>query len=249
MEHQVTTVTVSNLTRSRHFYETILGFKFNGEYSPTKWVQYKFETDSFFAIQEKDNFTRSSSYDEIDFYTKDVEALWHKIKDSDSIVIHQNLQMTEWGSYKFVLIDPDGLLLGFVQKPKCDKFDMIGIFVKDIKRMVDFYKNVLGMSIDWNGEGGYAEFNHKGIRFSMFRRDELPQILGTTPEYPKKLNGTFELAINLGKPENVDIKFHEIIKNGGQEIYKPRNEPWKMRSAMIADPEGNIIEIASDFWS
>ena len=128
------------------------------------------------------------------------------------------------------------------------KFDMIGLFVEDIRSMVDFYKNVIGLDIDWNGEGPYAEFRHEGIRFSMYARKELPQLLGHDPEFPKKLNGTFELAINVGKPENVDIKFKEIISKGGKEIYSPRNEPWKMRSAMIADPEGNIIEIASDFW-
>jgi len=31
------------------------------------------------------------------------------------------------------------------------KFDMIGIFVNDIHRMVDFYKNVIGLEIEWNG--------------------------------------------------------------------------------------------------
>jgi catechol 2,3-dioxygenase-like lactoylglutathione lyase family enzyme len=128
------------------------------------------------------------------------------------------------------------------------KFDLIGIFVDDIHVMVDFYKNVIGVEIDWNGEGPYAEFKHEGIRFSMYARKELPRLLGQAPEFPKKLNGTFELALNVGKPENVDVKFREIASKGGKEIYAPRNEPWKMRSAMIADPEGNLIEIASDFW-
>ena len=50
MEVQVITITVSNLEESRKFYESILGFIFNGFYEPTKWVQYKFETDTFFAI-------------------------------------------------------------------------------------------------------------------------------------------------------------------------------------------------------
>jgi len=129
------------------------------------------------------------------------------------------------------------------------KFDLIGIFVDDLRRMVDFYKNVIGLEIDWNGEGPYAEFKHEGIRFSMFTRKELPGLLGRTPEFPQKLNGTFELAINVGAPENVDLKFQEIIAGGATEIYAPRNEPWKMRSAMIADPEGNLLEIASDFWA
>ena len=129
------------------------------------------------------------------------------------------------------------------------KFDMIGIYVEDIDKMVDFYKNAIGLEIDWNGEGPYAEFKHEGIRFSMFTRKELPQLLGTIPDYPKRLNGTFELAINVGEPQNVDIKFKAIIAKGGIEIYPPRDEPWKMRSAMLSDPEGNIIEIASDFWT
>ncbi len=129
------------------------------------------------------------------------------------------------------------------------KFDMIGIFVDDIYKMVDFYKNAIGLEIDWSGEGPYAEFKHEGIRFSMFERKELPHLLGNSPEFPKKLNATFELAINVGDPKNVDTKFNEIISKGGTEIYPPRDEPWNMRSAMITDPEGNIIEIASDFWN
>ena len=129
------------------------------------------------------------------------------------------------------------------------KFDMFGIFVENLRVMVDFYKDVIGIECDWNGEGPYVEFRHDGIRFSMYERKELPKLLGQSPEFPKWINATFELAINVGVPENVDIKFHEIISNGGKEIYAPRNEPWKMRSAMITDPEGNLIEIASDFWA
>jgi lactoylglutathione lyase len=128
------------------------------------------------------------------------------------------------------------------------KFDLIGLFVGDFQKMVAFYKDVIGVDIDWDGIGPYAEFKHQGIRFAMFEREKLPALLGQKPEFTKKLNGTFELAINVGKPENVDIRFKEIIAKGGKEIYGPRNESWKMRSAMIADPEGNLIEIGSDFW-
>ena len=129
------------------------------------------------------------------------------------------------------------------------RFDMIGIFVSDLAKMVAFYRDVLGISIDWDGKGPYAEFKHEGIRLSMYERKELPKLLGQTPEFPNKLNGTFELAINVGAKENVDIKFEDIISKGGVVIYPPRDEQWKMRSAMVADPEGNMIEISSDFWN
>jgi len=128
------------------------------------------------------------------------------------------------------------------------KFDMIGLFVTDLSKMVHFYKDVIGIQIEWNGEGPYAEFQHEGIRFAMYERRMLPGLLGQTPEFTNKLNGTFELAINVGVPENVDKEYERIIKKGGKSVYDPRNEPWKMRSAMITDPDGNLIEIASDFW-
>jgi lactoylglutathione lyase len=47
------------------------------------------------------------------------------------------------------------------------RFDMIGIFVNDLVRMVAFYRDVLGFESDWDGKGPYAEFKHQGIRFSI----------------------------------------------------------------------------------
>ena len=128
------------------------------------------------------------------------------------------------------------------------KFDLIGVFVSDLKTMVQFYKEVIGIEIDWDGNGPYAEFKHDGIRFAMFERKELPKLLGEQPSYPDGINGTFELAINVGEPENVDKTYKRLVEAGAKPIYAPRNEPWNMRSSMITDPEGNLIEIGSDFW-
>lgn len=126
------------------------------------------------------------------------------------------------------------------------KFDMIGIFVSDLSKMVNFYKNVIGLEIEWDGNGSYAEFKHEGIRFSMYERRLLPELLGKTPSFPQGLNGTFELAIDVETADKVDETFNRIIAQGGSPVYEPRNEEWNMRSAMIADPEGNLIEIGAD---
>ncbi|HOY38330.1 MAG: VOC family protein [Bacteroidales bacterium] len=127
-------------------------------------------------------------------------------------------------------------------------FNLIGIFVNDLRAMVDFYHQVIGVEIEWDGEGPYAEFKHKGIRFAMYERRMLPDLLGLQPSFPQGVNGSFELAVNVGDSHKVDKFFSKAVSAGAQPIYFPRNEPWKMRSAMIADPEGNLIEIASDFW-
>jgi len=125
------------------------------------------------------------------------------------------------------------------------RLDMIGIFVNDLPRMVAFYRDVLGFEIAWDGKGPYAEFKHEGIRFSMYERAQLPDLLGQTPSYPSGLNGTFELAMDLPTSADVDREYDRIVKAGARSIYAPRDEPWGMRSSMIADPEGNIIEVGS----
>ncbi|VDB00435.1 hypothetical protein S1OALGB6SA_1517 [Olavius algarvensis spirochete endosymbiont] len=129
------------------------------------------------------------------------------------------------------------------------RFVMMGLFVENLTAMVAFYRDALGVEIDWDGEGPYAEFKHAGIGFGMYERSKLPELLGQVPGYPKGLNGSFMLSINVGSKENVDESFKRITRQGATKVYEPRDEPWKMRSSMIADPEGNLIEIGSDMWN
>jgi catechol 2,3-dioxygenase-like lactoylglutathione lyase family enzyme len=122
---------------------------------------------------------------------------------------------------------------------------MLGLFVADLAAMVAFYRDALGFDIEWDAVGPYAEFKHEGVRVSMYARRELPGLLGQAPTYPSGLNGTFELALDLPRFSDVDDEFARIVAAGGRPVYAPRNEPWGMRSSMIADPEGNLIEIGS----
>lgn len=122
---------------------------------------------------------------------------------------------------------------------------MIGIFVTNLQRMVTFYGDVLGFESDWDGTGPYAEFEHEGVRFSMYERAQLPALLGETPTYPSGLNGTFELAIDLPTSAEADREYARVVEAGARPVYAPRDEPWGMHPSMVADPEGNIIEIGS----
>jgi lactoylglutathione lyase len=125
------------------------------------------------------------------------------------------------------------------------RINMIGIFVSDLQKMITFYRDVLGFAIEWDGKGPYAEFKNDGVRFSMYERNQLPALLGQTPTYPLGFNGTFELAIDFPTSAEADAAYERIVKAGAKSLYAPRNEPWSMRSAMILDPDGNIIEIGS----
>ena len=117
--------------------------------------------------------------------------------------------------------------------------------VANLERSLAFYRDILGFETDWDGSGPYAEFKQEGTRFSMYERAQLPTLLGQSPSFPNGVNGTFEIAIDLPASAEVDREYARVVAAGGQPIYAPRNEPWGMRSSMVADPEGNLIEIGS----
>jgi catechol 2,3-dioxygenase-like lactoylglutathione lyase family enzyme len=103
------------------------------------------------------------------------------------------------------------------------RFGMIAIFVNDLQKTVEFYRDVIGLEAKEIDES-YVEFNHDGIRFIVFERTVVPKYLGIIPAYPDGLNGTFELA---------------------RPVAEPNDMPWGQRSATIVDPDGNLIEFGS----
>lgn len=104
------TRTVASVTESRKFYEELLGFEPDAFYEPTCWQSYRVQDGVFFAIGEAPGSTN-----EIVFAVADVEALWLRVKDRVE-VIHP-LEKTPWGTYRFVIRDPDGHLLAFGPLP------------------------------------------------------------------------------------------------------------------------------------
>lgn len=100
---------VTHIENSKKLYEDILGFDTDAYYAPTKWQSYKCQPGVYFAIGEAPGSTN-----EISFAVDDLEALWLRIKEQADIV--SPLEETPWGTYRFVIKDPDGNFLSFCQK-------------------------------------------------------------------------------------------------------------------------------------
>ena len=103
---------------------------------------------------------------------------------------------------------------------------------------------MLGFKIDWDGKGLYAEFKHQGWAFPYTSGRSCPGCWGVIP-LSLRPERTFELAVNLPTPADVEREFTRVVRAGGTPVYAPRLEPWGMFSSIIADPEGNLIEIGS----
>jgi catechol 2,3-dioxygenase-like lactoylglutathione lyase family enzyme len=115
MEIQGITIEVSDLARSKDFYANVLGFRPGTYYEPTKWQPYTVG-GLYFAIREIGNRKPRDDFDITNFELDDVEALWLRVKDSADVA--EPLATTPYGTYKFVIKDPDGYRLGFVRVRK-----------------------------------------------------------------------------------------------------------------------------------
>jgi len=115
MNIQTITITVSNLSKSKDFYGNLLGFELGEDWAETKWQSFRFG-EQLFAIREKEGFKRAESFDIANFEVDDAGNLWEKVRDEVKIV--EELGHTPWGSYRFVIRDPDGYQIAFVDKKK-----------------------------------------------------------------------------------------------------------------------------------
>lgn len=114
MEIQGTTLAVSNLQKSKKFYENILNFEPDIFHEPTKRQSYKFEWRAYFAIIEDEDFSAPSHKNIVNFDVQDIDTFRENIKNKTNI--EAKLSITPRGSKKCVILDPDENRLGFVAK-------------------------------------------------------------------------------------------------------------------------------------
>lgn len=123
------------------------------------------------------------------------------------------------------------------------KINLITIWTNDIDKMKSFYNKVLGFKIK-NDLGNYVEFENEGVRFAICMREVMYDY---SKEYEKKAVGQgFELAFPCESPKDVDESFTKLVEKGAIPISEPGNMPWNQRTALFADPDGNIHEIFAD---
>jgi len=120
------------------------------------------------------------------------------------------------------------------------KINLVTIWTNEIKPMKEFYNKTLGFKVI-NDLGNYVEFLNDGVRFSICLRTVMHD---HSSEYKKQAVGqAFELAFPCSSPSDVDESYNHLISNGATPINKPANMPWNQRTALFADPDGNIHEI------
>lgn len=117
----------------------------------------------------------------------------------------------------------------------------------DMKKMVPFYRDILGLNAKWDG-GNFAEFETASGELSLFMycRKSFAEAFGEEYLPPAGINQTFEIALWLPCYADVDAEYERLSKKNVRfPAGAPRTYPFGIRNFYVADPEGNLLEIGS----
>lgn len=124
------------------------------------------------------------------------------------------------------------------------KLGSIALLVNDMEKMVQFYRDVVGIPFVWDGGDFTGVQLDNDMYFNLCSRKLMD------PEhrfsYPEGINGTMEINFGFSSPEEVDREFARYIEKGAVEIQKPMARPYGIYESFVADPEGNLIELNCD---
>lgn len=124
-------------------------------------------------------------------------------------------------------------------------FGSIGLFVKDMEKMVQFYRDAVGLNIDWDGGCFTGVKLESGVFFNLCERKAMEEGFSIKLTYPEQMNGTMEICFHVENSPDVDKEYNRLINAGATPVNAPITLPYGLRSGFVADPEGNLIEIVA----
>lgn len=124
-----------------------------------------------------------------------------------------------------------------------ERVSLITIGAKNLPELRKFYQKLGWTETDISSDD-YCVFRTAGVLLSLFPIHELIKDAGI--ETVGTLDGFrgITLAINVDKPEQVDVVTEEIRSAGGKIIREASDAFWGGRTSYFLDPEGNAWEVA-----
>ena len=118
----------------------------------------------------------------------------------------------------------------------------ITLGVEDLKQSIDFYEHKFGWKRSELSNESIIFYDLDGTHLALYDREELAKDVNVDPLG----NGfrSFTMAYNTRSEKEVDDLIENLRKQGVQVIKEPQKVFWGGYSSYIADPDGNLWEIA-----
>mgnify|MGYP003604846702 CR=1 FL=1 len=106
-------------------------------------------------------------------------------------------------------------------------FAGICLMTEDVRKLADFYKEILQTASDYDDEI-HQEIFTKGASFAILKNDGITQAGNS--------NMTMIFTV-----ENVDEEYERLKKIGVKILDIPTIQPWGAKNMRFSDPDGNFV--------
>ena len=117
------------------------------------------------------------------------------------------------------------------------------LFVEDLDRALAFYVDKVGLPVRFQDKG-YAELAVEGSKLALLIRSRVAELTGDA-HAGRPTPGAHEGSVTL-LVEDVNRVQRELAAHGVDFLGAPKDRPWGQRTAYFHDPDGHLIEIASN---
>jgi lactoylglutathione lyase len=114
------------------------------------------------------------------------------------------------------------------------------LFVSDLERSIGFYREAIGLPFRFSTES-YAEFETEGAKFGLYARATLPDLIGLEAPPGEAPWPQWEVSFFVEDP---DAEHERLAAAGVTVLAPPTDRPWGERTLHVADPDGNVVELA-----
>jgi catechol 2,3-dioxygenase-like lactoylglutathione lyase family enzyme len=118
--------------------------------------------------------------------------------------------------------------------------DAITLFVEDLDRSKIFYRDALGMSVDFEDENS-AVFRFENTLINLLKIPAARTLIEPGVVASPLSGSRFQLTIPV---DDVDAACTELKARGVELLNGPMNRAWGIRTASFTDPGGHIWELA-----
>jgi catechol 2,3-dioxygenase-like lactoylglutathione lyase family enzyme len=122
-------------------------------------------------------------------------------------------------------------------------FDGVGaviLFVQDVARSRSFYHDVLGLPVGFEDDVSVG-FALEGAAFIVLQADRAAAQLDGVPTATPSAGATAFLTAFC---DDVRARHDDLTHRGVAFFQPPTDQPWGMRTAYFADPDGHVWELA-----
>jgi lactoylglutathione lyase len=120
----------------------------------------------------------------------------------------------------------------------------VRLLVGDFPGELAFWRDVVQAPLKYADDAmGYAYFDLGNAGLELFSRDAFAESIGAATPAPAPAGRQAVLNIRV---EDVDASYKDFVDRGATPVAVPTDRPaWNARTAHLADPENNLIEIYS----